>query len=176
MFYWFWEWKLYVETNRRAMPKSKIYKTPNLVPPQKQNSLWNSLLCCLAHTDQSEKRRTKLKVNAYVLEAILIVNRKRPVKKVPTYYFVSAQGKTETTGGSQLMTCSRAGANDTSLWIPAKQMGEKVWVVWIAKAWWQEKTWCTPLFCRKKNPCKLDGEKNNCELLMMISHVTRWGY
>ncbi len=60
MFGWFREQKLDVETNKRAMPKSKIYKT-RIEIPSTANSLSNGLLCHLAPTDQWEMREVETK-------------------------------------------------------------------------------------------------------------------
>jgi hypothetical protein len=50
---------------------------------------------------------------------------KRIVKNLPAHYFVLAQGKAETTWGSQGMLCSGTGAYNKSLQIFAKQTGQK---------------------------------------------------
>ena len=108
-----------------------------------------------------------------------MTNRKRPVKNLPTYYFVSAQGKTQSAWDSQLMTCSRADDDDTSLQILAKDIGQKCELIELLKQDDRKTNYASkithPLF-RRKNPCKLDGDKNKCELLMMISDANQWGY
>jgi hypothetical protein len=48
------------------------------------------------------------------------------VKNLPAHYFVSAQGKAETTWGSQGMLCSGTGAYNKSLQIFAKLIGQKI--------------------------------------------------
>ena len=163
MFYEFGEWKLYVETKKRAMPKSKIYKTRIRFPPKSR--IHCEMVCCIIWPPQTNDKweRTKLKVKAYVLETIKMVNRNRPVKKLTNLLFWSTQGKTKTTWGSQLMTCSGSGANATILPILAKQIGWNHCELFELPKHDDRKTNVASKitythFCRK-NPCRLDGEK-----------------
>ena len=57
------------------------------------------------------------------LESIKMINTKRAVKNLPAHCFVSAQGKTDTTCGTQLTTRSGTGARSMSLLIFAEQIG-----------------------------------------------------
>jgi hypothetical protein len=60
-----------------------------------------------------------------VLETIPMVKREGQVKNLPAHCFVSAQGKKETTWGSQYTTCSGTGVCNMSHWIFEKQNGWK---------------------------------------------------
>ena len=56
---------------------------------------------------------------------------------------------------------------------------KKVWGVWTAKAWWQEKMMYQKIhthFFVETTLANWMERKNICELLMMISDVTRWVY
>ena len=100
------------------------------------------MLCCVVWPPQTNEKweRTKLKVKAYVLEEIIMVNRRRPVKKLTNLLFCVSPRQDWDNSGLPAHDMQRGRCQWYETLIVAKQIGwKKVWAVWIAKEWWQEK-------------------------------------
>ena len=140
------------------------------------------MLCCVVWPPQTNEKweRTKLKVKAYVLKEIIMVNRRRPVKKLTNLLFCVSPRQDWDNSGLPAHDMQRGRCQWYETLIVAKQIGwKKVWAVWIAKEWWQEKMMHQKIhthFFVERTLANSMERKNNCELLQMISDVTWWGY